>query len=228
MKKTLIYIGLGMLVFLSLYFLVHRAWAHQQDYSKTICHHTPGNQVTLTFNTSQAYQGHLGQPHSGQTYDTDGACQQPTVTPTPTATPTPTVTVTPTPTVELTPTPTATVEATPTPTPRQETQQTVSNGGSSEPVRYTPTCTIPLKSPLLQGFKRLSPTSVQFSFWGVDEAEYYAVVYGYEENKLEYGILNIGKQTSYTLNDLQPNEVVWSQVWAFKDGCVSKSAVIDP
>lgn len=63
-----------------------------QIYLKTICHHTPGNQVTLTFHQPQSYAGHLGTPHSGQTYDTNGTCTTPSPSPTasPTATPKPT------------------------------------------------------------------------------------------------------------------------------------------
>jgi hypothetical protein len=102
------------------------AQAIQLDFSKTICHHTPGNTVTHTFNTLPAYLGHLGTPHSQSTYDTDGACQdvvEPTAKPTPTpckpkvtpsTEPTTTPTTTPTPSVEVTPT--ATPEATVTPT----------------------------------------------------------------------------------------------------------------
>ena len=50
------------------------------EYPKTICHHTPGNEVTLTFHNAQSYNGHLGTPHNDQTYDTDGPCEdsQPT------------------------------------------------------------------------------------------------------------------------------------------------------
>ena len=79
----------------------------------SICHHTPSNEVTHTFQNLQSYLGHLGTPHSGSTYDTQGACAEPTATPTPTpecfenecnVTPTPTEEVTPTATPSATPT----------------------------------------------------------------------------------------------------------------------------
>lgn len=53
-------------------------------FTKTICHHNPSQSVTLTFNTIQAWLGHLGTPHNRETYDRDGACPTPTPTPTPT------------------------------------------------------------------------------------------------------------------------------------------------
>ena len=86
------------------------------SFPKTICHHTPANQVTLTFQNQQSYNGHLGQPHSGQTYDTNGACVTPTPSVSPSPSVTPALTVTPTVTQpEATPSPTAEPSATPTP-----------------------------------------------------------------------------------------------------------------
>lgn len=47
----------------------------------TICHHTPGQDgeqtVTHTYMNEQAYLGHLGTPHSTETYDTAGECEDP-------------------------------------------------------------------------------------------------------------------------------------------------------
>lgn len=85
---------------------------------KVICHHNPSNTETLTFQTQQAYEGHLGTPHNDGVYDSDGACAEST-----TPTPTPVVTVTPTPTPadchgegsRACPTPTPTTIVTPTP-----------------------------------------------------------------------------------------------------------------
>lgn len=56
-------------------------------YPITICHHNPGNQVTLTFENQQSYFGHLGNPHNWRTYDTFGACTSSTPTPVPSCTP---------------------------------------------------------------------------------------------------------------------------------------------
>ena len=82
MKKISIILGIMFLV------LAIRAYAVAPPPYKIICHNTPANQVTLSFQNEQSYSGHLGQPHSGSTFDTDGACVEPTgVTPT-TVTPT--------------------------------------------------------------------------------------------------------------------------------------------
>lgn len=96
------------------------AGAISLDYYKTICHHTPANEVTLNFANEQSYNGHLGTPHNDQTFDTNGAC----VTVTPTVSPEPTDEVTPTQEPEVTPT------VTPTTTPENvsQTNQTVDDG----------------------------------------------------------------------------------------------------
>ena len=116
MKK---YFRLGFIAVILLF--VGKVWATQPDPYKTICHHTPANEVTLNFQNVQSYNGHLGTPHSGSTYDTDGACEEPSVTPSPSPTPcdedcepsvTPSPTASPTPTPELTPTPTPVVTPT--------------------------------------------------------------------------------------------------------------------
>lgn len=71
---------------------------------KVICHHNPGNNVTLEFVNEQSYTGHLGTPHSDTVFDTDGACIEPTEEPTPTGEPSVTPEVTATPSATLTPT----------------------------------------------------------------------------------------------------------------------------
>ncbi len=164
----------------------------------------------------------------------------------------PTVTITPTPIQDpcqiivkdeevgcITPTPTepeATPSATPTPVSQDSTGATANNGGSdglsSSPDATKPfvaSCTVPFDAPLLQGFQRLSPTSVEFSFWGVRDVDKYSVVFGYSQDNLIYGIENVANdQTSFVLNDLQPNTNVWAQVWDWKNGCAEKSEIIDP
>lgn len=104
-------------------------WNHTrcEDTDYRLCHHNPSHNQTLTFNNLQSCNNHVGTPHNNSTYDSYGACSQPTATPT--NTPTVTPTKEPTPTLEPTPTvdpceeekcePTPTVEPTPTaePTP---------------------------------------------------------------------------------------------------------------
>jgi hypothetical protein len=125
MKRIIIAIIVWMLfIFASVSLLSTRAGATKATFDTiTICHHTPGNDVTLTFHTPQAYLGHLGTPHSGQTYDSVGACSQPSVTPSIT----PTIEVTPTPSIE----PSVTPEVTPTEEPRvTPTDEPKGNGGT--------------------------------------------------------------------------------------------------
>ena len=118
----------------------------------TLCHHTPGNKVTKTFNNWQAYFGHIGQPHNGSTYDTQGACVEPSVTPTLTPTPIPEEEckdcepeVTPIP--EVTPEPEGRVESTPAGAPTCDgvpfvklpaNVHVIRNGDTAE-VKWTPT-----------------------------------------------------------------------------------------
>jgi hypothetical protein len=102
-------------------------------FPKTICHHTPGNKVTHTFQNWQSYSGHLGTPHNNQTYDTDGPCPTATPTASPTASPTssatPTSTASPSPSNSPSPSPTSTVEPTSSPSP----VPTATPSQSSEP-----------------------------------------------------------------------------------------------
>lgn len=107
-----------------------------QLFPKTICHHNPSHGVTLTFENWQSYSGHLGQPHNGQTYDTDGPCPTASPTASPSATPTCTPTSSPDPTATpsptATPTETATASASPvvTPTPTDPPRTDLSDGRS--------------------------------------------------------------------------------------------------
>jgi hypothetical protein len=119
-KNILKYAAVGSVALAMFAFIVAPVHAtYQQVFPVTICHHTPGNKVTHTFQNWQSYSGHLGNPHNQQTYDTIGACPTPTPTATPrvTASPTPTATPTATPTVTPTASPSATPSATPTNTP---------------------------------------------------------------------------------------------------------------
>jgi hypothetical protein len=101
-------------------------------FPKTICHHTPSNNVTLTFQNQQSYNGHLGTPHNGSTYDTNGPCATATASPTASATasPSPSSSATASPTASPTadpsssasPSPTADPTDSPTPAPTQSTE----------------------------------------------------------------------------------------------------------
>lgn len=160
----------------------------------------------------------------------------PTPTPTEPITITPTEEVTPTPSEEVTPTPTD--EVTPTPTQEQPAPQLEqpSNAGGSALTNDTTqapgarVCTIHFAAPILQGFKRVSATSVEFSwFTSTDSIDKQSIVYGYSENGLEYGVENLPvNQTKIVIEGLKPNVMVWAQVWNWKDGCAEKSAIVDP
>jgi len=72
--KYLITLTLALIIF-SVFAIANPASSFAVDFPITICHHNPGNEVTLTFQNQQSYEGHLGTPHSGSTYDTPGPCE---------------------------------------------------------------------------------------------------------------------------------------------------------
>lgn len=154
----------------------------------------------------------------------NGKCG-PRTTPSPSPSPSPSPTLTPTPTPEcdgdcVTPTP----EVTPAPSGNGGNPPTFAGSSTNPPA--APSCTVPFDPPILQGFERLSPTSVKFSWWP-GSADTFSIVYGYAEGQESFGMTDI-KGTSVTLNDLSPNTMVWGQVWGMKNGCAEKSAWIDP
>lgn len=73
MKKLLFLLSIITVLLFSLSF-VQKSIAEEPTPYKTICHHTPANLVTHNFMNEQSYLGHLGTPHSSETFDTDGAC----------------------------------------------------------------------------------------------------------------------------------------------------------
>lgn len=223
MSKTFIYgilIGLSLLVVVWL-LLGFKASA-TQVYSKTICHHTPGNQVTLTFHTIQAYFGHLGQPHSGSTFDTNGVCQEVTPTPTPTEEPTPTPTI-----VECEK---DCEEVTPTPTPVVEGSKGDDRGDyhpSAVEAPKPPTCTIEFEAPKVW-YTKLNGKTV-FN-WATDaqDIQKFSVVYGYKEDNLEYGVDNISANVRSLEVSGLTHSPVFFQVWSWAHDCAEKSEIVDP
>lgn len=97
MKNTTKY-TIIVLAFLVFCFLLYVSKVKANEVYKVICHHNGAQDVTLTFANEQAYEGHLGTPHSSEVYDTDGACEEvsPTLSPTPTEIPEGTPSATPT------------------------------------------------------------------------------------------------------------------------------------
>lgn len=180
----------------------------------------------------------------------EGKC--PTPTPTKTPTPTPTVEISPTPTIdpcqvvyveekgdewdEVNPcvTPTITPEVTPTPENHGGPGDGRSDGGSSNPGATSqpgnPSCTVQYASPIMVGFKRISPTEVQFSWYpSTDGADKQSLVYGRKEGQELWGDLSVTKDAKeWTLHNLPPNEMIWGQVVNQKGDCVSRSKWIDP
>lgn len=219
MRRTFIYgviIGLALLVVAWLVFGFKASAT--QVYSKTICHHTPGNQVTLTFHTIQAYFGHLGQPHSGQTFDTNGACQE--------VTPTPTPTVTPTPPVECEE---DCEEVTPTPTPEQPKveQPKGDDRGDYHPSAVEApkpaTCNIPFEvARTWYGDGKL--------YWAsdVDGIQKFSITYGSSADNLVYGIDNIPATAREIDKPKSDFSQTWFSVWTWKDNCANQSTPIDP
>jgi hypothetical protein len=81
---------------------------------------------------------------------------------------------------------------------------------------------------LLQGFQRLSPTSVAFSFWGVT-SDKYSVNYGYTKDQLVYGIPYLpNTSTSFIIDSLAPSKTVWAIVTSYNGECATNSLPLDP
>lgn len=129
-KIRLIIIGFIIGILLGL-LLVSKMYATQSESYKTICHHNPANNITLSFQNQQSYNGHLGTPHSDQVYDTEGECEEEVeLTPTPCIRISPTVTPTPEPEEEITPTVTVAPTVEPTEAPK-------AGGWSPQPEVFT-------------------------------------------------------------------------------------------
>lgn len=219
-KRVFIYgiiFGLAFCLFLWALFSF-KASAHQ-EYSKTICHHTPGNNVTLTFHTPQAYQGHLGQPHSGQTYDTNGACEEVTPTPTPTVTPTPPVECEKD-CEEVTPTP---VEPTPTPVEGQKGNSDGDYHPSAVEAPKPPTCTISFEIARTWYDK-------DGLHWATDakDIQKFSITYGADKDHLIYGIDNIPANARGIAKPKSNFKNTWFSVWTWVGGCANQSTPIDP
>jgi hypothetical protein len=200
--------------------IIHQAQATQTP-SFTLCHHTPGNSVTHTFQNIQSYLGHLGTPHSGSTFDTAGACPSPTASPTATPVVTPVPTVSPSPSVTPQPTvvPTETPRVTPTPQPQVL-------GVSTTETPNTCTGTPITGVTQMAGFERLSPTEVRL-WWSKIDAEFYKVSYGLSQSNLPWNVTVQGAET--TLRNLPDNQHIWVGIQG-TDNCVlgTMGAILDP
>ncbi len=185
----------------------------------------------------QSYNGHLGTPHNNETYDTNGACVQPSPTPTvaPTTTPTPTPSgceedcITPT----ITPTPTPTEMITPTPP-----QVSGNMGGFTEAdhnqSKQAPDC--PNLTPTqvndvwYTNYQINGDTASIDLHWGVND-NYPSVNIAYGENKGEwrYGVQHIDNNGQFTIGGLKPHQTYWFQV-AYVLGCSTGdySSPVDP
>lgn len=130
--NILISIIVGFAILIGGLVLVSSSYAHGLHF--VLCHHTPGNEVTLTFHTIQGYVGHLGTPHSGSTYDTPGPCEEEEPSPTPSVSPSPTPSVSPSVEPSPEPSPDPSPSPSPSPVPCEQTEE-----GCEEPKDYCDT-----------------------------------------------------------------------------------------
>lgn len=209
--------------------LVFQPWVNKVEatnqFNITLCHHTPGNKVTLNFNNLGSYLGHLGQPHSGQTYDTAGACPSPSPSPSPTPSPSATPSPTPSSTPEPSSTPTPTETPSPTPVPSAQEQGLSSAGVESKPcpkIEFAPTIR-------KETIKRIDADSIEFAWTSVDAGVTdYVVEYGLGPLVLPWRTVIEGRQWT-DLNFLPAWMHVWMRVAGTKGGCVGPfSETIDP
>ena len=173
----------------------------------------------------------------------EGKCEE-------SATPTPTPTIiSPCQDDGCEPTPTPTIdpcqlekgdcdEITPTPTPTEPPQNPGgpgdgrSDGGSSTSnTPASPSCTVPIEAPILQGFKKTSPTSVFWSWWRsvTDGIQKQWLEYGYAKGVYPYNVTIDPSLSGYEVGALDPNAAQnWSRVCVMKNDCVACSADLDP
>lgn len=147
-----------------------------------------------------------------------GEEEEPEATPTPTPTPTPS----PSPTVTPEPSPTPTPSATPTPTPQVLGTSTSSSSSSSSSSSgggsvKAPVCSasVPVGAPNLT-VTQTSPNTVSLSWTGVEPTTHYALFFTRNDGEL-YGASNIGKTTTYTVNNLAPGFTYDFQVLGVND-----------
>lgn len=84
------------------------------------------------------------------------------------------------------------------------------------------------KAPIL-AFTRLSPTSVRFNWWPMDNIDHFSLIYGYKSEN-EMGVAYIpGNATEITVNGLQANTYIYARLWAEQSNyCGNWSLVVDP
>lgn len=168
--------------------------------------------------------------HDGDIHDKKEVSE--CITPTPSCTPTSSPTSTPTPTVvpTITPTITVTPTASPSPTVIQATSQSSSSGGTgNEPGQ--PVCNVPISKPLLQGFKKTSPTSVFWSWWAskTQGINHQWIEYGYAKGNYPYNRTVAPDATGGETGSLDSHaKQDWARVCVQKDGCLACSEPLDP
>lgn len=148
-----------------------------------------------------------------------------------TLTPKPTLTPTPTPKKcwkyceEVTPTPTVTVTP-----PVAQPQEAGASGSSNDSTWHSPTCTLTLDAPILQGFDVTSDTSVFWHWWpsksGITKQW---IEYGYEKGNYPYSVFIPTNVTGFEIGSLQKGLVRWARIGVSDDsGCVAYSNDLDP
>ncbi len=236
MKKFLILIAVAILG-VSFYVVTKPADA---TFSITICHHNPGNAVTHTFNNLQSYLGHLGTPHNGSTYDTQGAC--PTSSPTPSASPTASPSSSPSATPSATPSaspspsqeptassvpeceeqcePTSTPEATSTPVETTRPETPLTQAGAPE----LPFCVAPLWAPTVT-YDGQKGDTFSYHWTTVKEGLHtYLVKYGFTKDFLPYNVIVHEEKVSITMYGGHTN---WIQVFGYEEpGCVGPGSIV--
>lgn len=238
-------IVLGIAALLYMYYSIPaHATQINNDFSIVICHHTPGNNVTKTFNNLQSYLGHLGTPHSGQTFDTDGACASPSPSPTPSSTPHPTRTPHPSHSPKPTIDPCVTVDVweiekdhieypcpSPTPLVTHTDQPEAGQSGQLAPTNTdwsAPVCSEIKFTPTILEVKRNNPTSIHVSWSKVDEfVSDYVVDYSLGKDIWLWRTIVHGNDTD--LNYLPFNHLLWIKVAGTFNGCLGNfSQPVDP
>jgi hypothetical protein len=218
-----------------LYIKPVHASVNNNNFSITICHHNPNHNETLTFHAFQAYLGHLGTPHSGQTYDTEGSCSSSIPSPSPSLEPTSEPSSTPQPSIDPcqlidvdelieakieVPCPTESPSATP------GTGTTDQWHPNNDPTPVV--CTEIKETPTIWEVKRNNATSIHVKWSPVDPfVDHYKIEYGLATGIPLWNTVVEGTETD--LNFLPFNHILWLRVAGTQNGCVGNfSSWIDP
>lgn len=124
------------------------------------------------------------------------------------------------------------ITPTPTPSPIIQHDEHSSSSGGGTPNAPSPTCASQIDSPILQGFKIISPTSIWWAWWASRTANinHQWIEYGYSPTlPFPYNVTVPIESTGFEIGALDKNEKMnFARICVQKGGCVACSNILDP